>query len=180
MERGFSNVSMETIADAAGVAKATLYARFGDKEGLLQASIEAKCLTFLDDEALDPPVGKSLRECLIHLAHRFVALVTSQASVSMHRLFLTEHDRAPHLPELFFRTAILPTKARVVLYLEREAARGRLDLGDDAEGAAMRFLGMVKGLSDVRAMLNLPPQPQQEIDRHIEGSVDMFLKAYGV
>jgi TetR/AcrR family transcriptional regulator, mexJK operon transcriptional repressor len=177
MDRGFTAVSMEAIADAAGVAKATLYARFKDKETLLREALAAKCLSILDEDTLNPPDGKCLRECLTHLARRFVALVTSPTAVAMDRILAIEHERAAHLPKLFYESTVVPTKARVAQYLEREVERGRLAVRDP-DGAAWRFLGMVKGRADVFARLNLEPLPEEEMEAHIEASVEMFLKAY--
>jgi AcrR family transcriptional regulator len=41
-ERGVENVSMEAIADAAGVGKGTLFRRFGDRGGLMHTLLDAR------------------------------------------------------------------------------------------------------------------------------------------
>src|ERR1700712_5711299 len=39
-ERGFEGASIDAITAAAGIAKRTIYARYGDKENLFKAAIE--------------------------------------------------------------------------------------------------------------------------------------------
>lgn len=57
-ERGVEQVSMDEIADAAGVGKGTLYRRFGDRAGLAMAVLDSHDRA-LQHEILrgDPPLG---------------------------------------------------------------------------------------------------------------------------
>jgi AcrR family transcriptional regulator len=57
-ERGIENVTMDEVAEAAGVGKGTLYRRFGDRSGLAIAVLDAHDRTL--QELLirgDPPLG---------------------------------------------------------------------------------------------------------------------------
>lgn len=176
LERGFDGASVDAIAEAAGVAKATVYARFADKEALLRDAIAAKCGEFLDHETLDWRPGRDLKVGLIAIAHRFLSLVTDADALSMHRLMMQESQKSDRLPTLFFESAIRPTAHRLAAYLESEAERLGVTL-DDAEGAAWRFLGMVKGEDHMRAMFAMTPRPRAEIDRHVAACVKDFIAA---
>jgi AcrR family transcriptional regulator len=57
-ERGVENVSMEAIADAAGVGKGTLFRRFGDRNGLMHTLLDARERE-LQEELIrgEPPLG---------------------------------------------------------------------------------------------------------------------------
>jgi AcrR family transcriptional regulator len=57
-ERGVENVSMEAIAEAAGVGKGTLFRRFGDRGGLMHSLLDTRERE-LQDELIRgaPPVG---------------------------------------------------------------------------------------------------------------------------
>src|SRR5690348_8798109 len=74
---GFGAVSMDAIARDAGVSKATVYARFGNKEDLFGAVIGRECERYFASFSageLDPgDVRKSLRV----LGRRFLELVLS-------------------------------------------------------------------------------------------------------
>lgn len=175
-ERGFDGASVDAIAEAAGVAKATVYARFADKEALLREAIAAKCGEFLDAETLNWRPGRTLREGLVAIAVRFLALVTDAQALAMHRLMMQEGQKSDRLPTLFFESAIRPTALKLAAFLDSEAARLGVSIAD-AEGAAWRFLGMVKGEDHMRAMLGMKPRPRAQIGRHVEACVDEFIAA---
>ncbi|MDZ7628944.1 MAG: TetR/AcrR family transcriptional regulator [Parvularculaceae bacterium] len=177
MERGFDGSSMDAIAEAAGVAKATVYARFPDKETLLKASISAKCQSFLDPETLDWRFGRTLRDGLLDIARRFLSLVTDPEAIGMHRLMTHEGQRSDRLPSLFFQSAIRPTVLRLAQFLEDESKFNQSGLPVDSVAAAWRFLGMVKGEDHMRAIFGMTPRPREEIDAHIEACVDDFIRA---
>lgn len=176
LERGFEGASVDAIAEAAGVAKATVYARFADKEALLKRSIETKCGEFLDADTLDWRAGRTLRDALIAIAERFLSLVTDPDALSMHRLMMQEGQRSDRLPTLFFESAILPTVRRLAAFLDSEAIRLGVRL-KDTEGAAWRFLGMIKGEDHMRAMFAMAPRPREAVRRHIAACVDDFIAA---
>lgn len=176
LERGFEGASVDAIAEAAGVAKATVYARFSDKEALLKESIESKCGEFLDADTLDWRAGRTLRDGLIAIAERFLSLVTDADALSMHRLMMQEGQKSDRLPSLFFESAILPTVRRLAAFLDSEAQRLGVML-KDSEGAAWRFLGMVKGEDHMRAMFSMTPRAHAAVRRHVAACVDDFIAA---
>lgn len=178
LDRGFEGTSMDAIAETAGVAKATVYARFGDKEALLKEAITEKCGRFLDAGTLEPRTSRSLRQSLSTIARRFLALVTDPDAVSLHRVMMAEGQRHPRLPELFFQSAIEPTQSRLIAFLQAGIDDGRLVI-DDPPTAAWQFLAMVKGEAFMRAMLYQPPRPAAQIEAYLDACVDMFLAAYG-
>jgi AcrR family transcriptional regulator len=53
--RGVAAVSMDDVATAAGVGKGTLYRRFGDKSGLVQAVLDARDRVLRDAIVSGPP-----------------------------------------------------------------------------------------------------------------------------
>ncbi len=176
LERGFDGASVDAIAEAAGVAKATVYARFSDKESLLKQAIAAKCGEYLDAVTFEGRAGRTLRDGLIAIAQRFLSLVTDSDALSMHRLMMQEGQKSDRLPTLFFESAIRPTVRRLAAFLGIEAARLGVNVGDP-EGAAWRFLGMVKGEDHMRAMLGMKPRRRAEVDAHIAACVDEFIAA---
>ena len=55
MERGFEGTSIDAVAEAAGVGKATLYARYKDKGELFAAVLQRKIDRWLaENETADP------------------------------------------------------------------------------------------------------------------------------
>lgn len=68
IESGFAAVSMQQIADAAGVTKATLYHHFRDKEDLFLEVMRAGSLRSQDNLATALTTGTSLRARLVSVA----------------------------------------------------------------------------------------------------------------
>ncbi|MEO3928658.1 helix-turn-helix domain-containing protein [Micromonosporaceae bacterium B7E4] len=54
-ERGAEHVTMEAVANAAGVGKGTVYRRFGDRAGLMFALLDHAERTFQEDFLTGPP-----------------------------------------------------------------------------------------------------------------------------
>jgi AcrR family transcriptional regulator len=78
-ERRIDDVSMDDIASAAGVGIATVYRRFGDRDGLLMALSEGPALAFQNALVSGaPPLGPSAppRERLIAFGVRSYALLS--------------------------------------------------------------------------------------------------------
>lgn len=178
MERGFEATSMDAIAAQAGVSKATLYARYPDKDALFREVIRHKCESAVDPAAFAFDASRSPRETLIDIGRRFLALVTSVEAVAMHRLIVAECARAPRVAELFFEVAVTKMKDRFIGWLEAENAAGRLH-ARDPEGAAWRFLGAVKAEAHMRASMGLPAVEPDRLAAHVEDCADDWLKANG-
>lgn len=176
MERGFEASSMDAIAAEAGVSKATLYARYPDKDALFREVIREKCESAVDPAgfAFDP--SRSPRDILIEIGSRFIGLVTSGEAISMHRLLTTECLREPRLAELFFETAVLRMKERFAGWISAETEAGRLACRDP-EGAAWRYLGAVKAEAHLRATIALPPVPPDRLAAYVATCADDWLKA---
>jgi TetR/AcrR family transcriptional repressor of mexJK operon len=178
LERGFDAAGMDAIAAEARVSKATLYARYPDKDALFREVIRHKCESAVDPAAFAFDASRSPRQILIDIAHRFIGLVTSPEAVAMHRLICAECGRAPRVAELFFDVAVLRMKARFVGWVEAENAAGRLACRDP-DGAAWRFLGAVKGEAHMRASFGLPPVEPERLAAYVEACADDWLKANG-
>lgn len=177
LEHGYEAASVDAVAREAGVSKATIYARYADKEALFRAVLTHECERAVMPSSFVPDPGQSVRDVLIMLAERFLALVTGDKAMGMHRVLVSEGVRAPRVSELFFETAVETLKDRMATWLRGQNAAGRLAVRDP-DGAAWRFLGAVKGEAHMRASLGLPPVPPDRLRLHIEACADEFLRAH--
>lgn len=98
MERGFEAASLDAVAQAASVSKATIYSRFADKETLFRAVLDHECNSVLLPASFVPPPGASVRETLILIAEQFLGLVLGDHAMAMHRIIVAECCRA-HAPD---------------------------------------------------------------------------------
>ncbi|OYW40201.1 MAG: hypothetical protein B7Z42_04760 [Brevundimonas sp. 12-68-7] len=177
MEHGYEAVSVDAVAQKAGVSKATIYARYADKDALFAAVLRQECERAVSPDSFFPAEDQPVRETLILLATRFLDLVTGEKAMQMNRVLVAETARAPRMAELFYETAVLTLKNRFAEWLRVETARGRLHVRD-ADGAAWRYLGGVKGEAHLRASFGLPPIPPAQLKAHIEAAADEFLRAH--
>jgi len=180
MERGYEAVSVDAVALAAGVSKATIYARYADKEALFRAVIQSKCESAVAPASFVPDPGRPVRDLLISIADQFVGLVTSEEAIGMNRILVSEASRAPRMAELFFETAVLTLKNQFACWITAEHEAGRLDLtGKHADGIAWRFLAAVKAEAHYRATFGLSPVDPARLRKHIADCADEFMAAHG-
>lgn len=93
-ERGSEGVSMDAVAEAAGVGKGTVFRRFGDRAGLMEALLDDEMREFQDTFLHGPPplgpgadAGTRLRAFLHELAavlDRNIDLVLAAELASTH------------------------------------------------------------------------------------------------
>jgi TetR/AcrR family transcriptional repressor of mexJK operon len=94
---GFEGARMDTIAEAAGVSKSTLYERYPTKQTLLRAVITVSVASWAQNwEGMAGPVPTDLRQRLKHRARRFMEYFCSGNLEIFERLFTS----GPSMDEL--------------------------------------------------------------------------------
>ncbi|AKC86265.1 TetR/AcrR family transcriptional regulator [Pseudoxanthomonas suwonensis] len=178
IEQGYQGVSMDQIAAAAGVSKLTVYSHFGDKETLFSAAIAAKCEEVLPDDLFVSPPEGPLRDQLRAIGLAFFKLITSEEAISMHRMMNTPGTAENALRELFWNAGPRRVQDAFGQFLQARVGRGQLRI-DDVALAASQFFSLLKGeLHPMMACgLCVDPSPA-EVARHIDATVDFFLRAY--
>lgn len=184
MANGYEGASMDQIAADAKVSKLTVYSHFGDKESLFTAAIVAKL-----DEQVPAALFQSarggadaepggLRTQLTRIGQAFFALVSSEESLSMHRMMMTATGEE-HVRRLFWEAGPCRLKAGFAEFLREAIGQGLLQI-EDPERAAGQFFCLIKGDLHVRLMCSLCEEPAPcEIGAHVDACIDMFLRAYG-
>ncbi|QLQ20158.1 MAG: TetR/AcrR family transcriptional regulator [Exiguobacterium profundum] len=176
---GFEAASVDEIARAAAVSKATLYSYFPDKRLLFMEVAKAECrrqaeatLELLDDEA---PVA----EVLTLAAERITAFTLSDFGQRIFRICLSESDRFPALGREFYDSGPRLARERLVAFLQSAVDRGQLAI-DDLELAADQFVQLCKALLHDRLIFGLADRAAPEASaRVVQGAVQMFMARYG-
>ena len=175
---GFDGVSMDQIASEAGVSKLTVYSHFGDKETLFAAAIAATCEEVLPEELFAPAPAGTLREQLRSIGQAFFDLITSDEAISMHRLMNTPGTAENAMRELFWNAGPQRLQAAFARFLQPHVAAGRLRI-DDIPLAASQFFCLLKGELHPMMACGLCRQPgAPEVARHVDATVDLFLRAH--
>lgn len=176
---GYAGVSMDQIAERAGVSKQTLYSHFGAKADLFVSAIEHKCIQYelSADFILDE---KPVKDVLLSLAQHLIALLLSPEGVKMHRLCCTEAEQHPEVSTLFYDAGPSYLIDILANYLERQNQAGLLQI-EDTRFASCQFLFMVKGETQMRAVFNCEDAiALARQDAYIENCVELFLRGYAV
>ncbi len=179
LDKGYDSVSMDEVAERAGVSKQTVYSHFDNKERLFCACVEERCTS----HQMTPSFFEQdlpLREMLLELAHHFNELLLSPEAIRLKRLLCAQAEQNPKLSELFYQSGPRPLKTRVKDYLDLQVRKGRLRIADTAV-AARQLLYMLQGEAHFYALLNIPGGPsREETERYVETCVDTFLRAYAI
>ncbi len=180
MADGFEGASVDTIARAAGVSKATLYAYFPDKRLLFMEVAKSECIRQADEaiELMDltaPP-----RVVLAEAARRILGFYLTDFGIRVFRIFVAESDRFPELGREFYESGPALVRARIADYFRDAVARGELRI-DDIQLAADQFAELCKADIFPRLIFGVRSTfSEAEKRRVVEGAVETFMARYGV
>jgi AcrR family transcriptional regulator len=177
LERGFERTSIEAICAAAGMAKRTVYARYGDKTTLFRAALTRAIEEWIVPiDRLRALETDDLEETLLGIGQVLVANVMSPAGLRLLRLTNAESVHMPDVAIFNVQRGTEPTLAYLADLFHRR-------LGQDGNGVANAdevaagFLNLVVGGVASNAAWGMV-LPQEAIDRHTSYSVRLFL--YGL
>lgn len=175
LERGFDRTSIEAICTAAGMAKRTVYARYGDKTSLFKAALTRAIEEWMVPlDRLRAEETDDLEETLLRIGDILVANVLSPAGLRLLRLTNAESVRMPDISVYSVQSGTGPTLNYLADLLER-----RLDPPPtarfDAQSAAKAFLDLVVGGVANNAAWGLSVAPD-DVDYHTRYSVHLFLR----
>ncbi|GGE52080.1 TetR/AcrR family transcriptional regulator [Actibacterium pelagium] len=176
---GFEGASVDDIARAAGVSKATLYNYFPDKRLLFAevARTEAARLTELALDQLDPTDAP---EETLYLAGKLLqSFITSELGQAQLILCAAESRRFPELGQMFYEAGPKQVRDHLGTYLREADAAGLLNV-DDADLAADQFHELCKASIFPKMFTGVQTQFEPaELERVLTGAVQTFLARYG-
>lgn len=177
-EHGYDAVSVEAVAQAAGVSKLTVYSHFGDKEGLFVAAVHARCEGSLPHQLFEPAPDLPLRDALQRIGIAFVRLVFAPDVVNLYRTLIGQNTSSPQLAQVFFEAGPKRTLDEFEFFLSLYVARGELRI-EHPRCAAEQFFVLLKGVQHMRLLLGLIAPPDDDALQHrVDEAVAVFLRAY--
>ncbi|MDB9373559.1 TetR/AcrR family transcriptional regulator [Nodularia sphaerocarpa] len=118
LAHGYASTSMDRVAEAAGVSKATVYSHFHDKKGLFKALIEKlarkRFYSILGSQPLKGEPYLVLRRLA---ATALDQMINDQEYQSFERLLMGESARFPELAEVFIYSMAKPAIETISKYL---------------------------------------------------------------
>lgn len=170
MRRGFDGTSIDGVAEAAGMSKRTLYARYRDKDALFSAVLRQlieRWLTPIQDFRTS---NGALEPMLREIARHFLDSALKPMPVAIYRIIIAEAERRPEFGRLAQAGGRQPAVRAVADALAR--FRAELRVGD-LELAAEQFISVVVDSPLRLAALGLGDSRGVEVQ--IGAAVDLFL-----
>ena len=178
MAQGYGAVSMDAVARAADVSKATLYAHFASKDALFATIVSDACCLGTFDEAIFHADPADVAATLRLIGGRFLRYVMEPETLARYRVVVAESARFPELGAAFWVNGPLAFANRLTAWVEQQCAAGRL-VADNPHVAADQFIALFRSSLFMRASLAVPPAPSEaEIDATVDAAVTTFLRAY--
>ena len=179
MERGFDGTSIDAVAEAAGVSKPTVYARYHDKRDLFAAVLRKRIRDWLaplsaaaEAQANDAK-PKSIKTTLHELSRHMISYTLAPEAGACQRILSAQAVQFPELAKLANEEGWLRAVRGVSSILRQSAVRGEIKV-HDPELAAHMFLNLVLGHSKRLALYGIATDPETE-ERHRKAAVDFFL-----
>ncbi len=176
---GFEGASVDQIARAAGVSKATLYSYFPDKRILFLEVAKTECQRQADQATAEMETSRPPRQVLTTAATHMLGFFLSDFGQQVYRIVVAESGRFPQLGREFYESVPLKVRSTMVAYFREAIARGELRI-DDLELAADQFPELCKARLHSQLILGVKTRfSEAEVRRVVEGAVEMFLARYG-
>jgi AcrR family transcriptional regulator len=172
-DRGFDGARMDAIAQAAGITKRSLYARYPDKQALFSDVIR-HAIERNEDHQLPPEIDSDdLEAALLAIARVSLSRAIDPDNVRLKRIVMNDPSRFAELKKLSDLMLWSSGHGAVVEMLRRHEALGTITF-NDVEVAAAQFLVLVEALPSRLADFGIV-RTKKEHDRHLQEAIALFL-----
>jgi AcrR family transcriptional regulator len=181
MVEGGDRVTMDAVARRASCSKETLYKWFGDREGLLAATVRWQASRVRagnwDRQKLD---ADALAESLEAFAANWLTVISSKTSIALNRVAIGQAvSKTSDLGRIVLENGRFAIGERLKPLLEAGREAGLLTF-DDTETAFRSFFGLVGRDVQMRLLLgDALTLTQAEIAADAKRAVRQFLTLFG-
>ncbi|MFA5494537.1 MAG: TetR/AcrR family transcriptional regulator [Porticoccaceae bacterium] len=123
-DRTYNAVSIERIAECAGLSKAGIYAHFKSKDEIFHALLERATSQLNDIQGWLPDEDLQLPELVDVYLDRLYTTFQSPATMAVYRLLLAESARVPELVKHWRDEVVHRLRARARAIIDRCISRG--------------------------------------------------------
>lgn len=175
---GLDGVSVDELAQAAGVSKATLYRHFDDKQSIFLALLRERMEAVRQRVSWPQLEDRDAEQTLLRLGLGFLEGVFAEEALHTYRLVVSESHRYPAVGRAFESGGPTMGREAVAAYLRQLQEQGRLAVAD-AELAAEQFFALCQ--ADIaRRVHTLGERPARaQLERRVRSAVAVFLRGHG-
>ena len=171
LEQGFEEASVNDVVRRAGGSLATLYAQFGNKEGLFLAVAQDQHERFV--QAITPECVDhlSLEDGLQAIGERYLAALLTRDNLAFFRIIVGEGRKFPQLLQRYIATGADKVRAVVVDFLKSHARQI-----ENPEMVASYFLDLMRSRHQYRALADETyGLSDKDLTQHARTAVWFFL-----
>lgn len=174
LKHGYKGTSLQMLIEQAGGSRRTIYAEFGNKEGLFKAVLQQKVsevqLILADTGNIHQP-----RQSLIKVCYTFLSKLLEPDMVTLFKLMINTTQDIPDIGNMIYQHALVEGPKGLAKFLQQLADQGSIKI-EDPQQASYLLLGMAKGHLHIHALLDPSFHiPAQQIKLQVEQAVDVFL-----
>lgn len=178
-DRGYSNVSVDAIAAAAGASKVTFYNYFDSKEALFEAVVLEARYPALQRMAAIAHDGPDLWQILFDTGLAYLRLKLSPEVIAIDRLVIGEAKRLPELARIYYVNGPHQTLGVIQTLVDHLLARALLQSTEPVRTIALHFMSLCDSGIYVRQVWGLDPYPPEEnLAASVTAAVAAFIGAY--
>jgi AcrR family transcriptional regulator len=182
LSKGFAATSLDDVVAKSGGSLTTLYQLFGNKEGLWRELVLSHCDRIsepMQDDTPDHDLGPPA-VVLRDVAARLIALKLGPDVSAAIRIVMTEGGKSSELARLLYENGPVSGIKSVAEYLTKQVEAGVLAI-PNVDLAAELFCSMASGDRHLWTACGINVEmTQEQIDRHLDEVVRVFLAAYEV
>lgn len=176
---GFEGASVDDIARAADVSKATLYSYFPDKRVLFVEVAKRECRRQADEALEVVSLAAPPEQVLPTAARRIIDFFLSEFGQKVFRICVAEADRFPELGQEFYDCGPALVRDRIAAYLTCAVRREELVI-EDIPLAADQFAELCKADIFPAVIFGIKRNfTDADRDRVAKAAVETFLARYG-
>ena len=174
IEHGYDATTMEAIAQAAGITKRTLYARYPDKRAVF-LDVIPWALTRSVSRETNPELDEGdLPSALLAIGRGALKHALDPDTMRLHRIAMNVSVRFPEFAVSAETLGWSHRHRQVVELLRHHQEAGTIEV-DDIELAAEHFLAMVEVFPARLADFGVY-RSRKEQERHLKYAIDLFLR----
>ncbi|MEO1766277.1 TetR/AcrR family transcriptional regulator [Thiobacter aerophilum] len=174
-------VTMEAVAQRAGISKATLYTRHPDRYHLLRAVVARESFALSRSLEQAPRDLNELRAALVSFLTDLATFLVSKHHQRLMQAMALPASALARARQTIYRNGPQRTQRMLADYLEAAAAQGLIACPDPAHSAEL-LLGMMMGLNPLRLAFGTPTRHRRRAERasHAQLIVRAFLSLHAV
>ncbi len=168
--------SMASVARRASCSKETLYRWYGDRDGLLTATVQWQAAKVIMPKLDEGDVTlDAFRQTLEAFAKSWLTVLTGDVSIALNRLAVSHAGNGKtNLGQIVLENGPLAMRERLLPIFSIGAKNGFIK--EAGEAGFRLFFGLVIAEAQIRALLGEPQKPSvKQIQKFAKDAVEKFL-----